>query len=255
MLLAIDVGNTNTVFAIFDGKTLCGQWRLSTDSSRTADEYAVYLLQLMERQGVSVGHISAALMASVVPDVNHALLSMCRRHFKCDVKHIGDAGVEVPMKVRIDKPEQLGADRLVSAYAAWQRYHKALIVVDFGTATTFDVVDADGSYIGGVIAPGINLSLDALQHAAAKLPSVAIAQPKKVIGTNTIDAMQSGIFYGYLSLIEGILQRITREAACEMEVIATGGLAPLYGRETPLIGHVESDLTIYGLQQLHAASQ
>lgn len=168
---------------------------------------------------------------------------------------IGEEGFEVPMQVRIDKPRELGADRLVNAYAAWLRYQKPLIVVDFGTATTFDVVDANGAYIGGVIAPGVQLSLDALYQAAAKLPGVAIEIPEKVVGTDTAGAMQSGIVYGYISMIEGIIARIKDECGGEMEIIATGGLASLYAKKTKAIQHVESDLMLYGLQQLFAYNQ
>lgn len=249
MLLAIDVGNTNTVFAVCDGDEICGQWRMRTDGSRTADEMAVFLLSSMERQGISAGHINTAMMASVVPDVNRAIKHMVRRHFICELKRVGE-GLRVPMKVLIDEPEELGADRLMSAYGAWLRHKEPLVIVDFGTATTFDVINAQGEYCGGVIAPGINLSLDALQAAAAKLPSVSIKAPEKVIGKTTKQAMQSGIVYGYVGLVEGILERIQNESG-NAKVIATGGLASLYAEKTQMIHTVESDLVLYGLQRLN----
>ena len=251
MLLAIDVGNTNSVFAVYDGEQLCGQWRMRTDGSRTADEMAVFLLTSLDRQGISAGHIDGAIMASVVPDVNWAIKQMVRRHFSCDLMRVGHGEVIVPMEVQIDEPEELGADRLMNAYGAWLRHKKPMVIVDFGTATTFDVVSADGAYMGGVIAPGINLSFNALQAAAAKLPSVSVQAPANVIGTNTKDAMQSGIVHGYVGLIEGIVAGISSEMADTPTVIATGGLATLYAEKTHIIEHVESDLVLHGLQTLY----
>lgn len=250
MLLAIDVGNTNTVFAVFDGERLVGQWRIATDAKRTADEYGVWLLQLMKLTGLDTAHIKHAIAASVVPQALFDLKTLCRRYFNTELLAVGEPGVECGIPVKIDRPSELGADRVVNAYAAWRRYRTALIVVDFGTATTFDVVSAKGEYIGGVIAPGINLSLDALHRAAARLPNVAVARPAKVIGTDTVSAMQSGIFFGYGGMIEGIALRIREEYAQPMKVIATGGLAPLYAKATTVIEHLEPDLTIMGLREI-----
>lgn len=251
MLLAIDVGNTQTVFALFEGEELCGQWRMATQPGRTADEYAVFLMQWMERQGVSMGHVQAAIGSAVVPDAIFALKTLTKRYFKTELTLVGDPEVQLDMQVEIERPRELGADRLVNAYAAWQKYHCALMVLDFGTATTFDVVNGKGAYVGGVIAPGIRLSLEALHRAAAKLPHIAVERPEKVIGTSTVSAMRSGIYYGYLGLIEGFITRIQEEQGEHMKVIATGGLAPLYAGATTLVDDVDGDLTIQGLRMIY----
>lgn len=253
MLLVIDVGNTNVVFAVFDGDKLAGQWRISTDAKRTADEYGVWLTQVLEHSKIAPEAIKSAVVASVVPQVLFDLRQLAKRYFNTELMVIGDPrlNLKTGVGVKIDNPAEVGADRLVNAFAAWSRYKRALIVVDFGTATTFDVVSGEGDYIGGVIATGVNLSLEALQRAAAKLPNIAIAPPPKVIGTNTIGAMQSGIYYGYAGLVEGIAAQIQAEYKAKMLVIATGGLASLYAKACPSIEHVEPDLTIYGLKELY----
>lgn len=252
MLLAIDAGNTNIVFAVFDGAVLRGQWRIATDARRTADEYGVWLLQLMARAGLKPENIDGAIISSVVPQVLFALKTLCAAFFDTPLLVVGES-VPPRIAVEVDRPGDVGADRLVNARAAWDRHQTPLVIIDFGTATTFDVVNAAGAYIGGVIAPGIHLSLDALQKAAAKLPNVAISNPQKVIGTSTVSAMQSGIYYGYLGLIEGIVRRIIEEHGAPMTVIATGGLAPLFAKGTPIIQHLEPDLTLSGLQALWQA--
>lgn len=253
MILVIDAGNTNVVFAVFDGEKLRGQWRISTDSRRTADEYGVWLTQVLEHAGIQPSLIKGAVLASVVPQALFDLRQLARRYFNTELLVIGDPrlAIDTGIGVKIDNPREVGSDRLVNAFAAWKRYGKALVVIDFGTATTFDVVDGKGNYVGGVIAPGVNLSLEALHKAAAKLPTVAIQKPEKVIGTNTIGAMQSGIYYGYVGMLEGIAQRIIAEYGKPMAVIATGGLASLYAKASPLIEHLEPDLTIYGLRDLY----
>lgn len=253
MLLVIDVGNTNVVFAVFDGDTLKDQWRISTDARRTADEYGVWLTQVLEHSKIAPETITGAVVASVVPQVLFDLRQLAKRYFNTELMVLGDPrlNLKTGVGVKIDNPAEVGADRLVNSFAAWSRYKCALIVVDFGTATTFDVVSGQGDYIGGVIAPGVNLSLDALQRAAAKLPNIGIAHPAKVIGTNTIGAMQSGIYYGYVGLVEGIVSRIKAEHNAPMLVIATGGLASLYAKACPVIEHVEPDLTIHGLKELY----
>ncbi len=248
MLLAIDIGNTNVVFALCDTKKTLISWRIRTDIHRTADEYAVWLMALMRHRGHEFKHVNKAIVSSVVPDANFAIKTFVRTYLKCEPILITTGDIALPMKVKIDNPRELGADRLINAYAAWNTYKKPLIVIDFGTATTFDVVSAKGDYMGGIIAPGINLSLEALQKAAAKLHGVAITRPKKVVGKNTTAAMQSGIFYGYTGLIEGIITRIKAERDEKMKVIATGGLAPLYAGATKLIDAVDDDLTIRGLR-------
>jgi type III pantothenate kinase len=253
MLLAIDVGNTNLVFALCDGAQIRAQWRIRTDHHRSADEYAVWLFALMARANLRESDITAVIFSSVVPDINFELKSFSRHYLACDPMVISNGHIDVGMPIRIDNPKELGADRIINAFAAWKAYPQALIVIDFGTATTFDVVSARGEYLGGVIAPGVNLSLEALHRAAAKLPGIAIKHPEKVIGTNTTNAMQSGIFFGYVGLIEGIVTRIKTERAEAMKVIATGGLAPLYAEAAPAIDLVDPDLTIRGLIQIHAA--
>ncbi len=251
MLLAIDVGNTNVVFAVFDGEKIAGQWRISSDSRRTSDEYGVWLLQVMERAGLDPKKINGAVVASVVPQTLFDLRMLAKNYFGAELLIIGAPGTNCGIAAKIDNPREVGADRLVNAYAAWQRYKQALIVVDFGTATTFDVVSGAGEYVGGVIAPGVNLSLETLHKAAAKLPNVGIIPPEKAIGTNTVGAMQSGIYYGYAGLIEGITSRIKAEYGAPMKVIATGGLASLYAKACSAIEHLEPDLTIWGLKELY----
>lgn len=253
MLLVIDAGNTNVVFAVFDGEKLLGQWRISTDARRTSDEYGVWLTQVLEHSGIQPTSITDAVLASVVPQALFDLRQLAKRYFNVELLVIGDPrlNINTGISVKIDNPREVGADRLVNAFAAWSRYKCALIVVDFGTATTFDVVNNAAEYIGGIISPGVNLSLDALQRAAAKLPTVAIQKPAKVVGTNTVGAMQSGIYYGYSGMIEGIAARIKNEYGAPMKVIATGGLASLFAKACPVIEHLEPDLTIDGLRALY----
>src|SRR4051794_29833135 len=205
MLLAINSGNTNCVFALFKGDEMRGVWKIATDHSRTADEYAVWLTQLMALDGLRREEVKSVIVSNVVPPVTFNLKTLCRRYFKLEPAFIGDAGVQLGVKILIDRPEEAGADRIVNAIGGKERHGAPLIVVDIGTATTFDVVDAEGNYCGGVIAPGINLSLKALEMAAAKLPHVAIRRVDKVIGKSTVPAMQSGLFWGYVGLIEGLV--------------------------------------------------
>ena len=255
MLLAIDIGNTNLVFALCDGDTVRAQWRIRTDHHRSADEYAVWLFALMAREKYSEKDITAVILSSVVPDANFGVKSFVRQYLKLEPQLIATGEVDVGMPILLDNPRELGADRLINAFAAWSEWKQALIVIDFGTATTFDVVSSKGEYLGGVIAPGINLSLEALQRAAAKLHGISITHTEVVIGTNTTSAMQSGIFYGYAGLIEGIVSRIKAERGEAMKVIATGGLAPLYGEATKMIDQVETDLTIRGLMNIHGRNK
>jgi type III pantothenate kinase len=251
MLLAIDSGNTNIVFAVFDGETVRGEWRSSTDGNRTADEFGVWLTHLMTIEGMDRSVIDSAIIATVVPATLFSLKQLCRRYFKCDPLVVGEENVKLGLNILLDRPEEVGADRLVNAVAAHKRYHGPLIVIDFGTATTFDVVDEKGNYLGGAIAPGINLSLEALHMAAAKLPRVAIGRPKQVIGKATVPAMQAGIFWGYVGLIEGLTQRISAEYGGAMKVIATGGLAPMFADATSSIQHLDPDLTLFGLLEIN----
>ena len=251
MLLAINANNTNTVFAVWEGDTLRGAWRTATEAKRTADEYVVWFDHLLGLDGLRRGQIDAAIIASVVPEANFNLVTLCRRYCNSDPLVVGEAGVALGIKALVDRPEEVGADRLVNTVAAHDRYPGPLVVVDFGTATTFDVVDGDGNYRGGVIAPGINLSITALHLAAAKLPSVRIRRTERVIGTNTVDCMQSGIFWGYVGLIEGVVARIKREFGGHMGVIATGGLAPVFDGATDVIEKIDPTLTLWGLRLVY----
>ena len=252
MLLAIDAGNTNIVFAVYDGKDVRAEWRAVTKTTRTADEYAVLLAPLLSLNGLNFSDFHAAIIATVVPAALFDLRQLCRRYLNCDPLVVGDPSVDLGIEVRIDRPEAVGADRLVNAVAAHERYKGALIVVDFGTATTFDIVGANGDYEGGVIAPGVNLSAEALHKAAAMLPRVAVARTQSVIGKDTVPAMQSGLYWGYIGLVEGLVARIKEEYGKPMTVIATGGLAKVFYRQTPAIDHHDPDLTIRGLVQIYA---
>ena len=251
-LLAIDVGNTNTVFALYRDRVQQAQWRVSTVRDRTADEHAAALTQLMALKGFAHLDVDAAVISSVVPQALKPLQGMCRDLFGCTAKVVGE-NLGVSAQVAIDNPREAGTDRLANAVAAHHLYGGPLIVVDFGTATNFDVVDAEGRYCGGVIAAGINLSLEALHQAAAKLPRIAVERPPHVIGSNTVSAMQSGVYWGYVSMIEGMVARIKAEFGAPMKVIATGGLAPLFADATDAIERVDQDLTITGLVELFYA--
>ncbi|MBK8907213.1 MAG: type III pantothenate kinase [Rhodospirillales bacterium] len=252
MLLAVDVGNTNTVFAVFDQSGMIrGEWRSSTSAERTADEIGVWLNQVMTLAGIKASDIDAAIIATVVPAVLFNLRFMCRRYFACQPLVIGAPEVNLGLHVVVDRPEEVGADRLVNAVAAFALYGGPLVVVDFGTATTFDVIDGEGSYLGGAIAPGINLSLKALHDASAQLPRVAVGRPDRVIGKGTVQAMRSGVFWGYVSLVEGMVRRIGEEYGTSLDAIATGGLASLFTECTPVLKHADPDLTLKGLFAIH----
>lgn len=251
MLLAIDAGNTNTVFALFDGASLAGVWRTTTSVHHTTDEYAVFLKTLMNEAGFQPHQITAAILGSVVPDANFHLTNLCLNHFNCEPLVIGAPDVTLGIALKVDRPEEVGADRLVNAISGRLTHKPPLLIIDFGTATTFDVVDANGDYGGGAIAPGINLSLQALHMAAAKLPRVGVARPQKIIGTNTVEAIKSGTYWGYVGLIEGMIERIKNEYGAPMTVIATGGLAPLFRDSIPAIGHIDPELTLRGLQAIY----
>ncbi|HHZ66723.1 MAG TPA: type III pantothenate kinase [Rhodospirillales bacterium] len=250
LLLVVDAGNTNVVFALFDGATLLNQWRTSTDIKRTADEYGVWLTQLIALDGIKPNDINAAILATVVPHTVFPLTHLCERYFKC-APLIIDNGNSVGISVEVANPREVGADRLVNAVAAHAKFSGRLIVIDFGTATTFDIIRDDGAYVGGVIAPGVNLSIEALDRAAARLPRITVAKPPSVIGSGTVTAMQSGVYWGYISLIEGLVTRIKEEVGQSMRTISTGGLAPLFKNGTDLIDELESDLTLHGLRLVY----
>lgn len=250
MLLAIDVGNTNVVFAVCAGSEIRCEWRAVT-KSRTADEYAGILAPLLSVQGLSFRDFDAAVISNVVPAAQFDLRQLCRRFFQCEPMVVGDPVIDPGIKIKIDHPETMGADRIVNAVAAHERYPGDLIIIDFGTATNFDVVSADGCHMGGVIAPGVNLSAKALHEAAAMLPRVAVARTAKVIAKDTMPAMQSGLYWGYLGLMEGLVAHIKTEYEKPMTVVATGGLASLFYRQTHVIDHLDRDLTIRGLVQVY----
>ena len=253
MFLAIDAGNTNVVFAVVEGREILARWRIATDPRRTADEYAVWLSQLLQLEGLSREAIEGVIIATVVPRTLHNLQVLSTKYFGKDALIAGRAPVEWGIALDVDEPQSLGADRAVNTIAAHALHPGDLIVVDFGTATTFDVSDYRGAYKGGIIAPGLNLSLDALVTAAAKLPRVAIEAPKgnnSVIGLNTVDQMQIGIFWGYIALVEGLVARLKQEVGRPTKVIATGGLAALLEDHTTVFDAIEPDLTIQGLAMM-----
>ena len=252
MLLCIDTGNTNTVFSIWDGEAFIGTWRASTEHQRTADQYFVWLTTLMRAEGLESVTIDEVVISSTVPRVVFNLRVLCDRYFNCRPLVVGKPECLLPAAPRVEEGVKPGPDRLANAAAAFRRHGGNVVVVDFGTATNFDVVADDGAYVGGVISPGVNLSLEALALGAAALPHVDISQPENVIGTNTVACIQSGIFWGYSGLIEGIVARIKSEYGRDMKVIGTGGLAPLFAQGDIHFDAIEDDLTIFGLTIIHA---
>jgi type III pantothenate kinase len=250
MLLAIDCGNTNTVFSIWNGDRFIATWRIATDHKRTADEYFVWLSSLLMLTKTEA-QISSAIISSTVPRVVFNLRVLCNRYFDCRPLVVGKPECRLPVAPRVDTGTTVGPDRLVNTVAGFDRHGGNLILVDFGTATTFDVVDDDGAYVGGVIAPGVNLSLEALHMAAAALPHIDVAKPSRVIGTNTVACMQSGVYWGYVGMVEGLVQRIRVERDRPMKVIATGGLASLFDQGTGIFDMIEDDLTMHGLVLIH----
>jgi type III pantothenate kinase len=246
MLLAIDVGNTNMVFALHDGSRVVAEWRCRTERLRTADEYWVWLYQLMQNEKIAEP-IDRVVISSVVPQVVFNLRVLADRYFETRPLVVGKSDVRIGPAPRVDPTTAIGADRLVNCVGAYDRYGGDLIVVDFGTATTLDVVGADGAYEGGVIAPGVNLSLKALHDAAAALPFIDVTKPERVVGTNTVACMQSGVYWGYIGLVEGICARIRAERARPMTVIGTGGLSTLFAQGTDVLQKIDTDLTIHGL--------
>lgn len=253
MLLAIDAGNTNVVFALVDGREIKTRWRIASDPRRTGDEYAVWLHQLLELEGYSKSDVTAAIIGSVVPRANHNLEVLTTKYFKVEPLIAGEGEAAWPIALDVDEPQNVGADRALNVIAAHEKFPGDLIVIDFGTATTFDVADFSGAYKGGIIAPGINLSIDALVNAAAKLPRIAIDVPedKSVIGRTTESQMLTGIYWGYVAMMEGLVARLKKEIGRPVKVIATGGLAALFDKQTDLFDAVEPDLTIQGLSLLH----
>ncbi len=250
MLLAVDVGNTNITIGIFDGSKLKATWRVATGVHRMADEYASLMLNLFERQGISASKITDAILCSVVPPLVGVFEEMCRRYLKVSPLVI-EAGVKTGVRISMDNPREVGTDRIVNAVAAHHLYGGAVIVIDLGTATTFDAVSEEGDYLGGAIAPGIAIATEALFSRTAVLPRVELTHPKRAIGRSTVAAMQSGIVFGYAGLIEGIVTRIQEELGGKAKVVATGGYAELLARETSAIEEVNPDLTLIGLRLIY----
>lgn len=257
MLLAIDAGNTNIKFALFDGLDVRARWRVATDTRRTADQYAVWLIQLLELEGFSRADVTDVLIATVVPRALHNLQLLSSKYFGVEAGIAGRAPYEWGIALDVDEPQAVGADRAVNAIAAHARYDGDLITISFGTATTLDHIDYRGAYMGGIIAPGLNLSLDALVTAAAKLPRIAIEAPAddSVIGRTTESQMLIGIYWGYVAMIEGLLGRMKAQIGRPVKVIATGGLATVLQSNRHLFDSVDADLTLRGIAILHQRAQ
>ena len=250
MLLVIDVGNSNTVLGVYEGEKLLHHWRVWTDRQKTSDEYGVLLRNLYDASRFSPRDIKAIIVASVVPPLTPILIDLCDRYFGMTPMVVGP-GIKTGISIKMDNPKEVGADRIVNAVAAYAKHKKASIVVDFGTATTFDYVSAEGDYMGGVIAPGVNISAEALFRQASKLPRIEIVKPATVIGKNTVAAMQSGLFYGYVALVDGIIGRIRKELRINPCVIATGGLSREISAESSEIHEIDENLTLEGLRIIY----
>jgi type III pantothenate kinase len=253
MLLAVNCNNTNIKFGVVDGDKIVGEWRQHTSAMRTADEHAVWLFQLMAMERIDPKSITDAIIASVVPNANFNLRRLCSRYFGCEPMFLGDPNVVYGIKV---KGQGAGADRICNTVGATLMFPgMPVLVVDFGTSTNFDVVDEEGSYCGGAIAPGINLSIEALHNATALLPRIVVEKPRQVIGTNTVACMHTGVFWGYVGLIEGIVKRIKDEFGRPMKVVSTGGLAPVFEGSTDVIDQTAPDITARGLVEIFRRSK
>lgn len=250
VLLAIDVGNTNTVIGLFRGTELVHSWRLTTAPQQTVDEYGILFRNLFEPAGFQANQVSWAIISCVVPPLQETLRAMCDSYFNIKALVVGP-GIKTGIALQVDHPQEVGADRIVNAIAAYHTYGGPAIVVDFGTATTFDPISKSGAFLGGAIAPGVNISAEALYKAAAKLPRVEIQKPRRVIGKNTVENIQSGLFFGYTGLVDGILSAMKTEMEGDPVVIATGGLGETFYHISAHIQHFDANLTLKGLQLLH----
>jgi type III pantothenate kinase len=250
MLLAIDIGNTNIVLGIYEGKKLVTHWRLLSEPERTADEYGVLISHLASSQGIGCDQIDAIIVSCVVPPMMSMIQELGERFFSLNPLVVGP-GIKTGMPILYDSPKEVGADRICNGVAAYEKYHDSCIAVDFGTATTFDCISKKGEYLGGCIAPGLLISVEALFQRASKLPRVEIVKPKEIVGKNPVHSIQSGVFYGYVGLVEGIVQRIQKESRVRARVVATGGLARVIAPECPAIEEVDELLTLDGLRIIH----
>lgn len=255
MLFVIDVGNTNTVLGVFDEGTLQHEWRIKTDRYKTEDEFAVLIQSLFELKQLTFSSIQSIMISSVVPPIMHALEKLCHEYFQIEPLIIGHKMIRSCLHIEYPKPEELGADRMVNAVGAIEKYGAPLIIIDFGTATTYCYIDENKAYEGGLISPGINISLDALYRKAAKLPKIEVEQPDTVVGHTTVKAMQSGVYYGYVGQVDGIVKRILKEKSVDAKVIATGGLAKLIANASETITEVEPHLTLFGLEAIYRKVQ
>jgi type III pantothenate kinase len=249
-LLVLDVGNTNTVVGVFQGKTLRAQWRLTTSHEQTADEYGILIRNLFSLGGIATNEVTGVMIASVVPPLNAVLEEMSKKYFGLAPLLLGP-GIRMGMAIHYENPQEVGADRIANSVAAFEKYGGPCVVVDFGTAITFDVISGKGEYLGGIIAPGIGISSEALFERAARLPRVEVREPEHVIGTNTVASMQSGLFYGWVGLMDGILDRLAGELGKTMKVVATGGQAPLVATSSKHRPSVDPSLTLEGLRIIY----
>ena len=254
MLLAIDVGNTNTVIGLFESRQLVRSWRLTTVAHQTADEYGILFRNLFEPAGFEVAQVSNAIISCVVPPLQETLRTMCRDYFNVRALVVGP-GIKTGIALKVDHPQEVGADRIVNGIAAFQKYGGPAVVVDFGTATTFDPISEDGAFLGGAIAPGLSVSAEALYQAASKLPRVDLRKPKRAIGKNTVENIQAGLFYGYIGLVDGILAAIVKEIGAKPVIVATGGLGSFFFKQSEFIEHFDKDLTLFGLQIIFEKNQ